>query len=132
MQFSFLTYRQPLVKLRKCMLNRHTTSTGTPQGCILSPPLFSLYTNNCTFIDPSVKLSKLADSTTVIGLIQDDDKSAFRQATKSDIRRLQRMGQTAERIIGSFAHPSRTVYIQGEEKGSENHSGSLTSMPSPF
>ncbi len=32
----------------------------------------------------------------------------------------------------SPANPSRTVYIQSEEKGSENHSGSLTSKPSPF
>ncbi len=32
----------------------------------------------------------------------------------------------------SPAHPSRTVYIQSEEKGSENHSGSLTFKPSPF
>ncbi len=30
------------------------------------------------------------------------------------------------------AHPSRTVYIQSEEKGSGNHSGSLTSKSSPF
>ncbi len=32
----------------------------------------------------------------------------------------------------SLAHPPRTVYIQCEEKVSENHSGSLTSKPSPF
>ncbi len=32
----------------------------------------------------------------------------------------------------SPAHPPRTVYIQSEEKGSENHSGSLTSKSSPF
>ncbi len=58
----------------------------------------------------------------------------FGSATKSDIRRLQRMVRTAERIIGAPlpAHPSRTVYIQSEEKGSENHSGSLTFKPSPF
>ncbi len=36
------------------------------------------------------------------------------------------------RIIGAPCHPSRTVYIQSEEKGSENHSGSLTSKSSPF
>ncbi|KAI2648520.1 putative RNA-directed DNA polymerase from transposon BS [Labeo rohita] len=32
----------------------------------------------------------------------------------------------------SPAHPSRTVYIQSEEKGSENQSGSLTPTSSPF
>ncbi len=79
---SFLTDRQEVVRLGKFSSSTRTISTGTPQGCVLSPLLFSLYTNDCTPKDPSVKLLKFADDTTLIGLIQDGDESAYRQEVK--------------------------------------------------
>ncbi|KAL0154227.1 hypothetical protein M9458_050481, partial [Cirrhinus mrigala] len=79
---SFLTDRQQLVRLGKSMSSSRTTNTGAPQGCVLSPLLFSLYTNDCTSKDPSVKLLKFADDTTLIGLIQDGEESAYRQEVK--------------------------------------------------
>ncbi|KAI2644956.1 putative RNA-directed DNA polymerase from transposon BS [Labeo rohita] len=79
---SFLTDSQQLVRLEKFTFNSRTTNTGTPQGCVLSPLLFSLYINNCTSKDTSVKLMKFADDTTVIGLIKDGDESPYRQEVK--------------------------------------------------
>ncbi len=76
---SFLTDRQQLVRLGKLTSRTLTISTGTPQGCVLSPLLFSLYTNDCTSKDPSVKILKFADETTVISLIKDGDEFAYRQ-----------------------------------------------------
>ncbi len=79
---SFLTDRQQLVRLGKFSSSTRTISTGAPQGYVLSPLLFSLYTNDCTSKDPSVKLLKFADDTTLVGLIQDGDESAYRQEVK--------------------------------------------------
>ncbi|KAK3554539.1 hypothetical protein QTP70_025393, partial [Hemibagrus guttatus] len=76
---SFLTDRHQLVKLGKFKSNSRTTSTCAPQGCVLSPLLFSLYTNDCTSTDPSVKLLKFfrttlkssASSRTAMSLLTD-------------------------------------------------------------
>ncbi len=79
---SFLTDRHQLVRLGKYTSSTPTISTGAPQGCVLSPLLFSLYTNDCISKDPSVKLLKFADNTTLICLIQDGNESAYRQEVK--------------------------------------------------
>ncbi len=79
---SFLTDRQQLVRLGKFSSSTLAINTGAPQGCVLSPLFFSLYTNDCISKDPSVKLLKFADDTTLIGLIQDGDESAYRQEVK--------------------------------------------------
>ncbi len=79
---SCLTDRQQVVRLGKFSSSTRTISTGAPQGCILSPMLFSLYMNDCTSKDPSVKLLKFADDSTLISLIQDGDESSYRQEVK--------------------------------------------------
>ncbi len=79
---SFLTDRLQVVRLGKYTSSTRTISTGAPQGCVLSLLLFSLYTNDCTSKDPSVKLLKFADDTTPISLIQEGDESAYKQEVK--------------------------------------------------
>ncbi|KAI3352705.1 hypothetical protein L3Q82_020170, partial [Scortum barcoo] len=76
---NFLTNRRQQARLGSITSSTRTISTGAPQGCVLSPLLFSLYTNDCTSGDPNVKLLKFADDTTVIGLIRDGDESAYRR-----------------------------------------------------
>ncbi len=67
------------MRVGKFSSSTRAISTGAPQGCVLSPLLFSLCMKDCTSKDPSVNLLKFAEDTTLIGHIQDGDQSAYRQ-----------------------------------------------------
>ncbi|KAK3540897.1 hypothetical protein QTP86_003964 [Hemibagrus guttatus] len=80
----FLTDRRQFVRLGTHVSDLQHISTGSPQGCVLSPLLFSLYTNGCTSGHQSVKLLKFADDTTLIrapSLM--GDESAYRGTTNT-------------------------------------------------
>ena len=46
---------------------------------MLSPLLYSLFTHDCTARHDSKTIIKFADDTTVVGLITDNDETAFRE-----------------------------------------------------
>ncbi|KAI3377514.1 hypothetical protein L3Q82_008692, partial [Scortum barcoo] len=54
-------------------------STGTPQGCVLSPALFTLFTSDCSAIHSTNTIVKFADDTTIVGLISDNDETHYRE-----------------------------------------------------
>ncbi|KAK3545178.1 hypothetical protein QTP70_001768 [Hemibagrus guttatus] len=53
-------------------------NTGAPQGCVLSPLLFTLLTHDCAAMRSSNHIIKFADDTTVVGLISKNE-SAYRK-----------------------------------------------------
>ena len=75
----FLTNRRQYVMMGPHLSQLRTVNTVAPQGCVLSPMLFSLYTNGCSSGDPSVKTIKYADDTTMMGLISINNESAYRR-----------------------------------------------------
>ncbi len=54
-------------------------NTGAPQGCVLSLLLYSLCTHDCTATQSFNVIIKFADDTMVIGLITDNDETAYRE-----------------------------------------------------
>ncbi len=75
----FLTGRSPVVRMGNNTSSLLTLNTGAPQGCFLSPLLYSLYTHDCTATQSYNVIVKFADDTTVIGLITDNDETAYRE-----------------------------------------------------
>ncbi|KAL7856384.1 hypothetical protein AOLI_G00199880 [Acnodon oligacanthus] len=54
-------------------------STGSPQGCVLSPLVFTLMTHDCSAWSTTNHIVKFADDTTVVALIQDDNDLHYRE-----------------------------------------------------
>ena len=56
--------------------------TGAPQGCMLSTLLYSLFTHDCMARHDSNTIIKLTDDTTAVGLITDNDETAYREEAR--------------------------------------------------
>ena len=49
-------------------------STGAPQGCVISPILFILYTNDCLCQSEDCVMIKFADDTVIAGLLRSSEE----------------------------------------------------------
>ncbi|KAI4871670.1 hypothetical protein NFI96_009023 [Prochilodus magdalenae] len=76
---NFLTDRRQVVKLAGITSSSLTRSTGAPQGCVLSPLLYFLYTHDCTARHSSNVIIKFADDTAIVGLISKNNEEAYRE-----------------------------------------------------
>lgn len=75
----FLTSRPQMVRIGELTSAPLILSTGTPQGCVLSPTLFTLFTHDCSATHPTNLVLKFADDTTVVGLISNNDETHYRE-----------------------------------------------------
>uniref|UniRef100_A0A9J8BEP8 Reverse transcriptase domain-containing protein n=1 Tax=Cyprinus carpio carpio TaxID=630221 RepID=A0A9J8BEP8_CYPCA len=64
-------------KLMDLGLNSSLCNVGAPQGCVLSPLLYSLYTHDCVSSHSSTSIIKFADDTVVLGLIHNNNETAY-------------------------------------------------------
>ena len=74
----FLTNRAQYVKAGNCQSSTICTNRGLPQGCVLSPLLYILYTNDCVSQTPECSLIKFAYDTALVGFLTGNEIS-YRQ-----------------------------------------------------
>ena len=78
----FLMCRPQVVRMGNHTSSSLTLSTGAPQGCILSPLLYSLYTQDCVATHSFNIVLKFPDDTTILGLISNNDETAYRDEVR--------------------------------------------------
>ena len=71
--FDHLTDRLQYLGLNGVLSHVICTNTHAPQGTVLAPFLFSLYTANCRNTDESCPSMKFADDTEPVGKISNDN-----------------------------------------------------------
>ena len=64
---NFLSHRKQFVRSKGVLSGERSISTGVPQGCVLSPVLFTLYTNDCTGTENTIFI-KYSDDTAIVDL----------------------------------------------------------------
>ena len=74
----YLTDRPQYVRTSSETSASVTLNCGAPQGCVLSPILFILYTNDLCWNSQNVIIEKYADDTVILGLIKKDDDVEYR------------------------------------------------------
>ena len=122
---SLLTDRQQRVVVRSSttldVSSEVRTNTGAPQGCVLSPALFTLYTSDCRCTARYILQVKFSDDTSLTGLITSEN--SYRCAVEklvgwcNDNHLLLNVSKTKE-IVGDFRRdppPLRPLVINGEE-----------------
>ncbi|KAK7893145.1 hypothetical protein WMY93_022297 [Mugilogobius chulae] len=69
---SFLTGRDQRVRVNGHLSTVRTISTGSPQGSVISPLLFTLYTNDCRSTTPGITYIKYSDDTEIMDTTNTD------------------------------------------------------------
>ena len=116
----FLTHRPQYVKFLGTTSDIIVTNTGAPQGCVLSPVLFTVYTSDCKCSDESTHLFKYADDTALVSrcinvdVIYKSEVKTFVNWCAENFLELN-VKKTKEMVVDFRKFPSHSpLYINGE------------------
>lgn len=119
----YLTKRLQYVRLKDCTSDITTCSTGVPQGTVLAPLLFTLYTAGFRHSTEMCHLQKFSDDTAIVGCIRKGEEGEYRRVIQDFVDMSQRdqlqlnVDKTKELVIdfGRSRSTPQPVSIGGVE-----------------
>lgn len=79
----YLTCRPQYVRIQNSTSETIKTNIGAPQGTVLSPFLFTLYTSDCRHSSSSCHLQKFSDDSALVGYINKDNYAIYQAEVDS-------------------------------------------------
>ena len=127
-----------MVKVVKNTSTSLILNTGAAQGCVQSPLLYSLFTHDCVASHASNSIIKFEDDTTVMGLIINNDETAYREEVRAlgvwcqENNLSLNVNKTKEMIV-DFRKQQREHPLQYtmSQEGQKDHQGQQQPKPLP-
>ena len=79
----YLTARPQSVRMERCVSGTLECSTGAPQGTVLAPILFTLYTSDFRNNSKSCHIQKYSDDTAVVACVRGTQQKKYRDLVES-------------------------------------------------
>lgn len=119
----YLTNRLQFVRMGGSMSSTLSCSVGAPQGTVLSPELFTLYTSDFYHNTEACHMQKFSDDTVIVACIREGKEGEYRQLVQDFVswskqNQLQLNVQKTKEMILDFrkrAPPIQPIWIEGDK-----------------
>ncbi|KAI4898474.1 hypothetical protein NFI96_008605, partial [Prochilodus magdalenae] len=119
----YLTGRPQYVRLKDCTSETVVSSTGAPQGTVLSPFLFTLYTSDFRDNSEMCHMQKFSDDTAIVACVRGGQEAEYRNLVEDFVACCHRNNllpntKEAKEMVVDFrrARPlTQPVFIEGVE-----------------
>ncbi|KAL6470652.1 hypothetical protein MHYP_G00217710 [Metynnis hypsauchen] len=119
----YLTGRPQYVRLKDCTSETVVSSTGAPQGTVLSPFLFTLYTSDFQYNSETCHMQKFSDDTAIVACVRGGQEEEYKTLVEDFVdwchknNLLLNTAKTKEMVVDfrRVRPPTQPISIEGVE-----------------